>query len=498
MANGDSIIGSLQDIHEDDPAALLWQHPGFAQPFQFKTQAISTISFPIPDETNPATGEFALELTHGDRLFGSIQSIDPEYILVRTAELGDVSVLRSEVRRLSRWQDGDAVICTRLGDLQEWTDEQNSVHWQEQSGQFSTSQNAVSVFRDIGLPSLAQVEIGLSWTGTPNFVLDIGAQKNRTEASAAATRVEVWKNDVVLVREQEGGADVAVLGEWAKWNGRLQLLLTVDQETGCVEATSLLGESLATLRLPPPDPTNVSPGIRLTNIQGTVRFDSLRVMRLDHPENRSKTPGQEVVFLEDDEALSGQWTDVNREEDDSEEDENVVTWTLHDEETEHSVDPNDVLSIEFADSPDTKKLEEAGDEGQGNSILVQVINHSGIRLTGTIQAVQNGQLKLVSDRFQQALSFPVSGIRRITVVGPASSETERSKGGSDSVEMATLKMPGGPKSLEASWHKSFGWNRKRHINLKRSTITTANCRFVLCSETATPYQSCLAASPAVE
>ncbi|MEZ6078501.1 MAG: hypothetical protein R3C56_23370 [Pirellulaceae bacterium] len=57
----------------------------------------------------------------------------------------------------------------------------------------------------------------MSWTGTPDFVLSLGTlasnKVSKVEEVPSAARVEVWANQLALVREVDGGADIAMLAE---------------------------------------------------------------------------------------------------------------------------------------------------------------------------------------------------------------------------------------------------------------------------------------------
>src|SRR6056297_2041298 len=100
LVGGDHIPGQFARDGSADKTILPWQHQDFQEPFQFELSRVFGVSFATDGDPQLATGRFVFELTAGDRVFGEVLRIDDSNLDVRTAELGDITIARSELRQL--------------------------------------------------------------------------------------------------------------------------------------------------------------------------------------------------------------------------------------------------------------------------------------------------------------------------------------------------------------------------------------------------------------
>src|SRR5262249_52188969 len=101
---------------------------------------------------------------------------------------------------------------------------------------------------------------------------------NRENTIKRAFRFEAWGGDLVVQRELEQEADLAVVQEVGPGPGRTHLQVYLDQEQERILVFSPAGKPLADLRVAGPRPA-VLPGLYLANIRGDVRLEWLRIGR---------------------------------------------------------------------------------------------------------------------------------------------------------------------------------------------------------------------------
>jgi len=417
LAGGDHIPGRLADPSnsnddETDPDTakqLAWQYSGFSAPLQFELTSISGASFPKPENTKPATGLHSLELAQGNRLYGEILDADAWTIRVRTSDFGDLTVLRSAVKRVSMWDDGASVLFAGPGAVDQWKTGGNNEAWQSGGGQLRTETENVDAFRNIELPNIARIEIELSWESKPNFVLAIGVDaKNSDESDSAAFRIEVWDDEVVLLRELDDIADVISLGEITDLDGLLRLTLELHQNKGRAIARSAQGKRLGEFTLPANDYPDVQPGVRLSNLAGNVSLDSFTVMLVNESNEIESSGESQTLFLSDGAIRSGTWDGVRD-----------GVWLFTEEGVTSPLAGNQVSSLELGQSfrepnPSDSAEPVSTPETQSTDVAAQIVTHGGVLLGGTIASFDDGRLNLRHDAIEELVSFQNDSIARIS------------------------------------------------------------------------------------
>ena len=432
LVGGDYIPGYLanskpQEQRDGITRQLAWQHPEFATPIQFNLQSVVVASFPPPVQATPAMGQFAIELVGGDRVFGSILDIDGEAVHVGTEEFGELVIERSAVRRILRWNDGAAVLFAGPGDVLDWKVRPDAQAWHSGGNQLHTDKPGATAFRDIGLPETLRIEFELAWEGEPNFEFAVGVDAKNTEYGGnSAFHIEVWDDQITLMRELDQIADCVPLGNWKDLNGSLRLTLELDQAEGRMVALSPQAKVLGEITVNGDNYPGVRPGIRLTNIAGNVSLESLRVLRLTGQTSRETATNEDLIVLTDQTAQRGRWTDVIDNE-----------WVLAEGESEQLIDPSKVLSIDLHSPPagssdqvsesQASRPENKPNATDASSPTVQVVTHGGVRLSGELQASRDGKLTLTSDLILEPIELRHADISRVSVASSGKIASESSK-----------------------------------------------------------------------
>jgi len=405
LNNGDYVEGSFADSSDEQP--FVWQHPYFESPFSFPISSVAGTTFPTPKNAKPMQGDFRLELRNGDRLAGSVVGMDDQFIRLRTLDIGEIRVSRQQIRRLTRWSNGDAVIAADCGSFIEWRTSAEPNKWVSQSGQLRSEHPETWLFSDVAISERSRIDVELTWEKKPNFLLAFGVGTIDPVTSAAtAFRIEVWQDQLVAVWELDDVADVAVIGKVSDMNNELSLTIELDQESNHATVLSEQGETLAELHLGPNPLKRKRPsGFWLKNIVGIVSLDTLVVSPGGPVRNMDVATGKDVVFLESNKSLSGTWTECEERE-----------WILTDGDTVHRINPNEVVQVDFAKAENPPKLPIDSLPSQ-----VQIRSHSGERLTGAVERISQTEVSLKPSAVDDLVSLPVEKIRKLTVINAKAS-----------------------------------------------------------------------------
>ena len=92
-----------------------------------------------------------------------------------------------------------------------------------------TDQEGASIHGDFGIPARATIEFEISWKNKPDFVFALGTS-DKPDSVKRAFRFEAWGGDLVVQRELEKEADLAVVQEIGPGPGRAHLQAYLDQE----------------------------------------------------------------------------------------------------------------------------------------------------------------------------------------------------------------------------------------------------------------------------
>lgn len=273
LADGDFARGTLMDSPAAD--SLIWQSPGFARPFQFWSDAVRSVQFPVPEKLPQPVGAYRFELAGGDVLFGSLVGLQEDSAELEVGGLGRLHVDRTILQRMSRWNGGTDVVFFGPNGLEGWQVGDPGRPWREDAGHLVADQEGASIRRNLGIPAQARIEFELSWTGKPDFALSLGVG---AKDAVSGYRIEVWEDQLVALRETAQEADLAALEELQAGTGRLHLQAFLDQAQGRMLVYSSGGQQLADLSIPP-GKAEVSGSMQLLCRGGALRLERLFVGR---------------------------------------------------------------------------------------------------------------------------------------------------------------------------------------------------------------------------
>ncbi|HZW33501.1 MAG TPA: TlpA disulfide reductase family protein [Isosphaeraceae bacterium] len=391
LANGGFAAGEIRASSQ--AGVLRWQAAPFVAPFEFGVSEVNAIQWPPPAVLPRPTGDFCFELADGDVVFGALVSLDDRHGELDVPRLGRLRIQRSELHRIYRWRDGADLIYLGPNGLAEWREPGDQKSWREESGQPTTDHEGASLRGDFGLPARASIEFEISWKAKPDFVFALGVD-NQEATIKRAFRFEAWGGDLVVQRELEQEADLAVVQEVAPGPGRTHLQVYLDQELGRILVFSPGGKQLADLKVAGTRPV-ARPGLYLSNIRGDLRLEWLRIGRWNGEVPREVRTDQARIHRADGSILYGHLIRY---------DSAAKEFVLRTETGESRVAESQASSV-FLSLP--------RDEAPR---LIRAVYQDGARLSGELVQVEDGAVQLVVPGIKEPLRLPLAGLRSLVVL----------------------------------------------------------------------------------
>lgn len=288
LTNGGRVPGTL--LGSDDPGVIRWRAPAFAEPLAFPTAGVQAVHSNVPLAPPQKRDEYGVELLGGDVVYGTLAALTGHAAEVESEKFGRLRVRRDQVRRVFRRKGGDVVYVGPNG-LAGWKDPADKPNWKDEGGQLLTDQYGAAVFSDVGLPDRAVIELEVSWRLKPDFTLALGTDE-KDAAVKSGFRFEVLDGELVVIGESARDADIAVVEPAGPLGGQVRLTVYLDQPGRKLTLVSRTGKLLATLNIGGADKPHPQSGVRLSNGQGDVRLEYLRVDRWNgvppHPVHEDK------------------------------------------------------------------------------------------------------------------------------------------------------------------------------------------------------------------
>jgi thiol-disulfide isomerase/thioredoxin len=418
------VRGHLQSSSK--PGVLSWQGEGFVAPFEFDMKRVEAVYFPDPVKPERPVGEYCFELASGDVAFGSLVSLTSKDAELDVPLVGRLHLPRKRLQRITRNAEEGGMVYRGPNRLADWH-LSSAGAWHNEQGQLWTDSNDASAQSRFTLPSRLSLELILSWTARPNFVLSLDK----------GYRIEAWKHEMVLVGETEHHADLASLQLLENEAGRVHLFVFLDHPAGTCQVYSSKGVELANMKLTDASRQEQS-GLQLTNKRGDIHLERLRI---DHWNRGRHLAGEKVdqprIYLADGSIKYGEVAGYNTKS----------NGFLLRGSQEASISADRIVDIFL----------EKTDDNDPRAVTVDYQNSS--RFSGSLLKVEKDLIWLASPAMSEPLRLPLAGLRSLIVnpSGAIRKEKEFEAGGV--LEIEGTRLPGnlmsGSETTGASclvWH----------------------------------------------
>ncbi len=273
LKNGDYADGML--TASSNEGKVHWKYPAIAEPVEFDIAAIRSIDTPPRDKAAAAAGEYAIQMHSGDRFFGNLTSWSSEKVTLSTQTFGSINLKPDWIKHIHRWEDAPGVLFNGPRSMDEWKVIDEAMKWTIESGSLISTENGAKIRGKVGLVDRVQIDLRISWSRQPNFVMAFGVSEDQTSAGTAFS-IEVWDDKLALVRDIGAKADAAYLEQLDPKKAFVELTIFLDQAEGRAVVYSERGNQLADITLRPEKP-QTQPCVILENFGRELRLDQIRV-----------------------------------------------------------------------------------------------------------------------------------------------------------------------------------------------------------------------------
>jgi thiol-disulfide isomerase/thioredoxin len=430
--NNDKLPGNLLRSSDTE---IQWQSAIFPTALTLDSQVVKRIEF-TPDPSLAKTKEpLSILLRSHEVLYGSLVGIEQGHLLVSSARHGQVRIPSAAVRRIRRLDnpsvrfDGPLQLAgwrtiSRARRVDEWSE--------TAEGQLTTSSMGAELFRDLELPAVSEIQLSLTWTKKPGFLITF-ATPNALRLSKEAVRLETWDDELVLQTLAANG-DFAQIKTLSKDMTKIDLRLLWNQESGELSVYSEYGErlgSMATGR----GTTNDHSGFYIRNKGSDLKLAALRVGSWGGGLPDQQQPNQTALYLVEGDPVFGQLAGFDRAS---------STFGVIDAAGQSRSIPLDQIgSIDFGPREDWAKVE----------ARAQLSYNDGTLLRGALQAVEGHTATFIPGFASQPVRCDLTGAREIRFFNVSTAEQQ---GEPDVLEYRDVQVRGRLAPAGADG-KQLGW-----------------------------------------
>lgn len=347
LANGDYVDG--EPVALDSSDSLGWKSPHFSSPLDVPIEAIR--GFELSQvAVNNSIVPWTLELQSGDRLTGDLLRWSDEKVVFKSETFGELQLASNLVSRLVKNSNDVEWVFQGPRDPASWKPFSGDEAWNMQGGSLVSTQLGSRTIGNVNLPEKGAIDLRLSWEGKAGFVIALGVDENASNINNSF-RIETWQNQLVLVRQSKGKAEIIELESLDANQSVLELTIYFDQKSERVVVYSGYGKLLADLTLASGDPKTLA-YIALANHTENLRLDRLRVRQWTMQLPADRTSGASYVVRGATEPMTASVLSANPEE----------GWKLKTAEGETVVGWNELTEvIQLAQSLRTNDTADAAD-----------------------------------------------------------------------------------------------------------------------------------------
>ena len=294
-------FGAVPEPAGGTPPTLIWKSAAFAQPFELAWSSISRVRLaPAAPPAVPANA-WRVDLASGGVVIGGLEGVDAEHVTLLVPSLGaaPLQLRRDAIVRLTR--EGSQIRVLVPGAIGAWKGDRKA--WREEGGRLAGSDAGGGLCRDVAAPARACFDIGIAWDERPEFEIEAaagplrmaalekaGEAANKSASAEESYRIEAAaEGELLVVREGDRTAQMAIGARIPAGPGRLWLRVFVDQQTGRLAVTLPQaadgGRPVADQTLAPTKQA-VQTGLGIRLRRGRLRIDRLRVRPWTEPEPR--------------------------------------------------------------------------------------------------------------------------------------------------------------------------------------------------------------------
>lgn len=378
---------------------VAWKTPSFSSSFEFPLDSVSAIKFPRKAAEAAREGDLSWEFVSGDVIVGTLISLTDAQIKIDALGLGELELPRGALSAVYRTKAGSSGSFDGPGELSQWKSPPKSDAWQEeQSGAISSKVKYARLWRALEIPEVAKIELELVWrqkgafsfeiTKEPANVLPRNRQAVVSITRPASYRIEVGGNQLVAARESADAGDIAPLQEIALGEGRVHLLLYIDQNKGLMNVCKPSGELIAKVETASAAKEHLKL-VRFAAGDGDLRIETLRVTPWSGIQPATGNAETATFTIPGADEMVGKIEGFDREKGE---------WTLRVGEQTRTIKESEISEIRF--SPSQPAID----------AKAKLVFRSGMLLQGDLVRIEPDSITLKSLLMNREFTLPSTGL----------------------------------------------------------------------------------------
>lgn len=194
--NGDKIPGQMISASE---SKIVWAATNlFRDPLSIDWRYLQSINFSTENAAKKTTEVFSVHTIDGNSLFGEIQSLDEERLVITSDRLGTVNIPRARIASVLHLKNSGSLLGGSI-DLEKWSaDRGQRKNWTiDEQGHLVATQTNTHLYLKTDLPESALIELELQWDRKLDFIFGFGVPDN-SRRIGGLPRLETWEDSLVL------------------------------------------------------------------------------------------------------------------------------------------------------------------------------------------------------------------------------------------------------------------------------------------------------------
>lgn len=385
--NGNVLPGKLVKGSADD---LFWISDLFDGQLQIDLEALNNVKFPRDETQRSTTEPYFVRTRSGDKLYGSIDQIDEDGLVLNSQRHGKLSIHRDQISKIAH-MDNSGYILMGFSDLEDWGSlKRTKKHWKiTDSGDLEATKQDINLFLQTDLPDAVQIDLVLKWEKNLNMVLGFGVPTSAKNLDKV-TKIESW-DDALVVNE---GENFSVIYESVDDKpNRLAIQIQWDRKTNVVLIRDEQGKELCTANVAESD-RGIKPGIYLENKKGQMKIETLRISKTAAGYDPSK-PG---IQLTDGSIVYGDIVSFDGD-----------VWNIKEPDADESTQiPSDQFRTALVDTTDQET---------DASVNTMIRFQDGALLSGTLKSIGKNQAIVQTQFSDESVTSSLDGISIIRFLG---------------------------------------------------------------------------------
>ncbi|MCH2204734.1 MAG: hypothetical protein MK132_02535 [Lentisphaerales bacterium] len=269
--SGDYFKGSLVSITEE---GLKWSHSEAKSEIVFRPDNLDKLSFGHIPVSLRRSGVTDITLTNGDKLFGLIDQLNEDYLVLDTWYAGKLQIERPMIQAIHSGGGESKAIFEGPNSLDEWQ-VANRGSWSFKDDYLYNTRQYGGVGKDVKLPDKSNLEFTISWKSRLNF--QVHFYTDRVHSSGGNCYQLVMNNRYCYVQRYSNHEGSDQLGSFnlSSLNDKFKVSIRTDKEKKSI--LILIDDKVVKQINDPSNFAGKGTGVLFYSHQGDIRLSNIRV-----------------------------------------------------------------------------------------------------------------------------------------------------------------------------------------------------------------------------